>query len=227
LSKLERAIAERELKPGWKFPDPVIDLKEHAVNQVIRKSNEFLLETFLKPSDQRIDLKRVQAICAFFKIPIKQQLVNEPHKLRHKEFQIVAKERILICLYEAINKDHGLLHPDFVMDTLPTLAQLVGSGPSYYTNNQQEELNEACQMQFPVNPFRHSERRYFIGFGNNHQLVKQVFKQRWWWSPTDINEFPTFESANFIWTQWRRDPIVEELPTYRQAVLKLKKQSFR
>lgn len=145
LLKMERVLADaKELKPGWKVPDPVIDMREHMINQVIRKSNEFLQETFNKPSDKPIDIKRVQTICAFFKIPILPQLVNEPHKLRNKEFQIVAKERILICLYEAINKEHGLLHPDFVMDTLPTLAQLVGAGPSnFYTNTQQQQISEA------------------------------------------------------------------------------------
>jgi len=64
--------------------------------------------------------------------------VNEPQKLKNKEFQIVAKERILICLYEAINKENALLHPDFNSDPLPTLAAMVGIGPSnFYTNNQQ------------------------------------------------------------------------------------------
>jgi hypothetical protein len=71
MPKLEKALLEaKELKAGWKVPDPVLDLREHSVNQVIRKSNEFLYETFLKPSDVRIDLKKVQSICAFFKIPI-------------------------------------------------------------------------------------------------------------------------------------------------------------
>jgi hypothetical protein len=58
--------------------------------------------------------------------------------LKNKEFQIVAKERILIILYETLNKENGLLHPDFVSDPLPTLAQLVGVGPTnFYTNTPQ------------------------------------------------------------------------------------------
>ena len=68
---MEKALNEaKEVKPGWTMPDPVLDLKEHLINQVIRKSNEFLYETFLKPSDVRIDVKKVQNICNFFKIPI-------------------------------------------------------------------------------------------------------------------------------------------------------------
>lgn len=53
-------------------------------------------------------------------------------------------------------------------------------------------------------------------------MVRSVFKQRWWWSPTEINQYPTFENNNFIWTQWRRDQLVEELPTIRDQVFKLK-----
>jgi hypothetical protein len=77
-------------------------------------------------------------------------------------------------------------------------------------------------MQFPVNPYKHTERRYFIGYGNNHPLVKTVFKQRWWWSPTEVNQYPTFENNNFIWTQWRRDPLVEELPTIKDQIIKIR-----
>ena len=89
----------------------------------------------------------------------------------------MAKERILICLYEVINKENGLLHPDFVSDPLPTMAQLLGAGPTnYYATAQTQQLSEASALQFPVNPFKHSERRYYIGRGNNHGIVRSVFK---------------------------------------------------
>ena len=43
LLRLEKALADaKELKSGWSVPDPVLDLREHSINQVIRKSNEFL-----------------------------------------------------------------------------------------------------------------------------------------------------------------------------------------
>lgn len=54
--------------------------------------------------------------------------------------------------------------------------------------------------------------------------MRTVFKQRWWWSATEPSQYPSFESNNFIWTQWRRDPLVEELPTLKDAVVKLKQQ---
>ena len=60
LPKLEHALTDaKELKPGWKVADPVIDMRDHLINQVIRKSNEFLSETFNKPSDKPIDIKKV------------------------------------------------------------------------------------------------------------------------------------------------------------------------
>jgi len=33
LPKIEKALIEaKEVKPGWKMPDPVLDLKEHLIN---------------------------------------------------------------------------------------------------------------------------------------------------------------------------------------------------
>lgn len=75
--RLEKVIAEsKELKEGQLHPDPVLDLKDHLINQVIRKSNEFLYETFLKPSDMKIDIKKVQQICSYFQIPIQARFIN-------------------------------------------------------------------------------------------------------------------------------------------------------
>jgi len=51
--------------------------------------------------------------------------------------------------------------------------------------------------------------RYFVGRGNNSTLVKQALKRRFWWTngwrDDEWNEF------NFIWTQWRRKPIIMSL----------------
>lgn len=38
--------------------------------------------------------------------------------------------------------------------------------------------------------------KYYVGKGNNRQLVKALMKRRFWWIETDdINE------ASFVWTQ--------------------------
>lgn len=44
----------------------------------------------------------------------------------------------------------------------------------------------------------------YIGGGNNAMLVRSVLKQRWWWCCVQKREI---ETANFIWTQWRRDAV--------------------
>ncbi len=41
-----------------------------------------------------------------------------------------------------------------------------------------------------------SKYKYFVGKGNNRQLVKALMKRRFWWVKTDdVNE------AQFVWTQ--------------------------
>lgn len=39
--------------------DPTLNLKDHPINVVLRKANEFINETFLKPGDNKIDFKKV------------------------------------------------------------------------------------------------------------------------------------------------------------------------
>ncbi len=53
--------------------------------------------------------------------------------------------------------------------------------------------------------------KYYIGGGNNHMLVKQVFKQRTWWNQS---EKESFEECNFVWTQWLKDRHIKALPPY-------------
>lgn len=40
--------------------------------------------------------------------------------------------------------------------------------------------------------------KYFIGKGNNSIMVRGLFKNRFWWIPSDKNEMDT---VNFMWTQ--------------------------
>jgi hypothetical protein len=118
LQKMTRGAAQRgtaeEQKAAGKRP-PVnltVNLREHAINVCFRKANEFITETFLKPCDNKIDLKKVQALCNFFKISLPHRYNIEPKKLKSREFQIAAKERILIYIYETINKENVMIKPD-------------------------------------------------------------------------------------------------------------------
>ena len=79
---------------------------------MIRKANEFITETFLKPNDSKIDLKKVQQLTIYFKIGLPYRVSWEPLKLKNREFMMGSKERILTCLYECVNKEHGLIRPD-------------------------------------------------------------------------------------------------------------------
>jgi len=57
--------------------------------------------------------------------------------------------------------------------------------------------------------------KYYIGGGNNHMLVKTVFKQRTWWIQ---NEKETLEECNFVWTQWLKERHIRALPKFGAPV---------
>ena len=49
--------------------------------------------------------------------------------------------------------------------------------------------------------------KYFVGKGNNSELIKRLLGNRSWWIATDNQS-----EANFIWTQWKDKSICEALP---------------
>ena len=71
------------------------------------------------------------------------------------------------------------------------------------TNGITEQMQTVSQSQ--------GQFKYFIGGGNNHLLVKSVFKQRAWWIQ---NEKETLEECNFLWTQWIKDRHIKSLPKF-------------
>lgn len=58
------------------------------------------------------------------------------------------------------------------------------------------KLNGVTEQLMALNQSQ-GQYKYFIGVGNNHMLVKTVFKSRGWWIQ---NEKETFEECNFVWT---------------------------
>ena len=42
--------------------------------------------------------------------------------------------------------------------------------------------------------------KFHIGRGNNNLVVRQVIKQRWWWSMSNKEDMTA--RLNFLWTQW-------------------------
>ena len=51
--------------------------------------------------------------------------------------------------------------------------------------------------------------KYVIGKGNNSIMVRNLFKNRFWWVPYEKEEM---EKCNFIWTQIRKNNLMEVLP---------------
>eukprot|EP00825_Cyclidium_porcatum_P049003 TRINITY_DN8375_c0_g1_i1.p1 TRINITY_DN8375_c0_g1~~TRINITY_DN8375_c0_g1_i1.p1 ORF type:complete len:381 (-),score=49.11 TRINITY_DN8375_c0_g1_i1:10-1152(-) len=47
-----------------------------------------------------------------------------------------------------------------------------------------------------------------IGKGNNSQLIRRMFKQRWWWT---IVEFNQINECNFVWTQIKVNEYLQQL----------------
>jgi len=45
-----------------------------------------------------------------------------------------------------------------------------------------------------------------VGKGNNSILIRTLFKTRFWWLLHDKEEI---EKVNFMWTQLRKNPIME------------------
>lgn len=54
--------------------------------------------------------------------------------------------------------------------------------------NKTNNVNETIMQASP---------KYYIGQGNNHVLVKSIFKNRQWWIQS---EKENFDECNFIWT---------------------------
>lgn len=64
----------------------------------------------------------------------------------------------------------------------------------------------------PENKFvRNTGFKAYIEKGNHGALVKTVLNRRSWWSIQDSHE-DNYEGIDFIWTQWLKHPIIENLP---------------
>lgn len=46
---------------------------------------------------------------------------------------------------------------------------------------------------------------YFVGKGNNKNLIISLFKKRWWWTEAD-----DMSSAHFVWTQIKAQSILQK-----------------
>ena len=71
-------------------------------------------------------------------------------------------------------------------------------------------MAERLQKQRDTEKLLQFTQKYYIGGGNNHQIVKSVIKSRYWWTPA---KYEDFTEANFIWTSWKKDKHISYLKT--------------
>jgi hypothetical protein len=57
-----------------------------------------------------------------------------------------------------------------------------------------------------------SKCKYYVGNGNNKNLIISIFKKRWWW--TEASE-PA--SATLVWTQLKHLPTIERLEVCQEG----------
>lgn len=50
---------------------------------------------------------------------------------------------------------------------------------------------------------------YYIGGGNNCNLIRSILRKRSWWSEVD-----SMSKANFVWTQLRNSQVLSKLKLY-------------
>ena len=59
----------------------------------------------------------------------------------------------------------------------------------------QLKSNGVEKIQFPTATF--APYKYYIGRGNNSNIVRTALKSRFWWS---MGEYDSWDDYNFIWT---------------------------
>jgi len=78
------------------------------------------------------------------------------------------------------------------------------------TQNCIKNISEEDEKQSDIIK-RNNGFKAFIQRGNHGTIVKTMLNRRSWWSIQDSHE-ENYETTDFIWTQWIKQPIVESLP---------------
>jgi tubulin polyglutamylase TTLL1/tubulin monoglycylase TTLL3/8 len=125
---------------------------------------------------------------SFKRQEIPEKIIREVTKLKRKNFQTVEKA----SLRDAIREK------DWISKAKP---QIYKSFFSYLNKS------SGIMVELPTENFFYY--KYFLGKGNNSNLIKQCLSGRWWWTRVAEDEI---ESAHLIWTQWKDKQVVESLP---------------
>lgn len=55
-------------------------------------------------------------------------------------------------------------------------------------------------------------------------MVRNIMKQRQWWYLSSVGEKFDFQELNFVWTQWRKLKITQQLKTYKEYAAEKEQQ---
>jgi hypothetical protein len=128
------------------------------------------------------------------------KFINHAFKMKGKEDYdmptIISWGKILGIIYSRTQiVDHNFLRSrEFLSFSKEKILKYLYSAINKSNGNIEPDNSKS------VNQFR--QYRFYVAKGNNGILVRSVIKQRWWWS---MNSKENFHTANFVWTQWRKN----------------------
>ena len=53
---------------------------------------------------------------------------------------------------------------------------------------------------------------YFVGSGNNKNLIVSILKKRWWWTESE-----SMSSADFVWTQLKMKSVLKKQKSMKSS----------
>lgn len=65
----------------------------------------------------------------------------------------------------------------------------------------------------------HQIYKYHVMKGNNHMVIKNALKQRWWWQSTEIGDNKNYDNINFLWSPWRINKFLDTLKKHNYESL--------
>lgn len=71
------------------------------------------------------------------------------------------------------------------------------------------QVNKSNGMGIELGTDSFFSYKYYLGKGNNSNLIKQCLSTRWWWTRVSEEDIKT---ANLIWTQWKDKKTLDSLP---------------
>ncbi len=81
-------------------------------------------------------------------------------------------------------------------------------GDGHTLENAQAAGSASPRVQDPRFNLPNRVNRFWVGLGNNSNVVKSVLKQRYWWQKGTSENL---EEVDFIWTAWKRQKHIDRL----------------